>query len=406
MTQAELVARGEKVLMRNCRRAPLVMVGGEGSRVRDADGRSYLDFISGVAVNAFGHAPAFLARALAEQAARLVHVSNLYYSAPQILAAERLAAFAGMDRVFFCNSGAEAVEAAVKLARKYGRERLGGRYEIITAIGSFHGRTMGALAATGQEKYQRDFAPLPPGFRHAAFNDLAAWEAAVTPATCALMIEPIQGEGGVHPATPEFIRGLADLAGRRGLLLIFDEVQTGMGRTGRPFAWQHWGVKPDLITAAKGIGGGFPVGALLCREEADVFAPGDHQATFGGNPLAACAVLACLEEFQARALAERAAALGAEARRAIEAWRLPVIREVRGLGLMIGLEIARDAAAAARAALDRGLLLNAVRETTLRLAPPLTITAQELEEGLAIIRSILEEDAPQPSSRGPGRQDG
>lgn len=391
MSQADLLARGERVLMRNCRRHPLILVRGEGSRVWDADGAVYLDFTSGVAVNAFGHAPAFLADALAAQANSLLHVSNLYYSERQILAAERLAALAGMDRVFFCNSGAEAVEAAIKLARKYGRERLGGRFEILTALGSFHGRTMGALSATGQAKYQADFEPLVPGFRYAVYNDLTSWEQALTPQTCALMVELIQGEGGVHPAAPGFIHGLEKLARDRGLLLIFDEVQTGMGRTGKPFAWEHFGVKPDVMTVAKGIGGGFPVGALLAREEAAVFAPGDHQATFGGNPLAACAVHACVDELRRADLPGRAAALGLQVKETISAWQseLSVIEEVRGMGLMLGVELRCSAPACADAALERGLLMNAVNAATLRLTPPLTISAEELAEGLGILRTVL-----------------
>lgn len=377
--------------MKNCRRHPVVLVRGRGARVQDADGRSYLDLVSGISVNAFGHAPAFLAEALAAQAGELIHVSNLYYSATLIEAAERLAALSGMDRVFFCNSGAEAVEAAIKLARKYGRTRLGGRYEIVTAERSFHGRTMGALTATGQEKYQRDFAPLVPGFRYAPFNDLAAWREAVTPATCALMIEPVQAEGGVYPARPEFIRGLAELAEEHGLLLVFDEVQTGLGRTGRLFAWEHFGVKPHLMAVAKGLGGGFPVGALLAREEAAVFAPGDHQSTFGGNPLACAAVLACLRRMVEDDLPARAAALGAEIAAQIRSWtaEIGIIREIRGMGLLLGLEIDGRAPEYAEAALERGLLLNALNETTFRIAPPLAITREELAEAMAILRAVL-----------------
>ncbi len=393
MTNAELVTRGERVLMHNCRRQPLVMVRGEGARVWDADGRGYIDFVSGVAVNAFGHAPPFLAEVLASQAARLVHVSNLYYSETQILAAERLASLAGMDRVFFCNSGAEAVEAAIKLARKHGRCRSGDRYEIVTARGSFHGRTMGALAATAQEKYQADFAPMLPGFRYALFNDLGSWEEVVSPATCALLVEPVQGEGGVHPAEPEFLRGLATVARRHNLLLIFDEVQTGFGRTGKVFAWEHYGVKPDAMAVAKAIGGGMAVGALLCREEAAVFTPGDHQATFGGNPLATSAVLAACEELIGNDLPAGAARLGGEAKQIIGGWQkeIPRIKEIRGLGLMLGLELDGSAQACVEHGQARGLLLNAVSANTLRLAPPLVITRAELDEGLGILRDVLEE---------------
>ncbi|MGQ9780383.1 MAG: aspartate aminotransferase family protein [Bacillota bacterium] len=391
MGNAELIARADRVLMNNCRRQPVVLVRGRGARVEDADGRSYLDFTSGVAVNAFGHAPAFLAEALAKQAAELLHVSNLYYSAPLIEAAERLTELSGMDRVFFCNSGAEAVEAAIKLARKYGRTKLGGRYEIVTAYRSFHGRTMGALTATGQEKYQKDFAPLLPGFRYAVFNDLSSWREAVTPATCAFLLELVQAEGGVYPAEPGFVRGLAELAAQHGILLIFDEVQTGLGRTGKLFAWQHYGVKPHIMTVAKGLGGGFPVGALLAREEVAVFAPGDHQSTFGGNPLACAAVCACLDEMIKQDLPGRAAALGAEIAGRIRAWQkeIGIIRELRGMGLLLGLEIEGRASDYAEAALARGLLLNAVNETTLRIAPPLNISREELAEAIGILQAVL-----------------
>jgi len=376
--------------MGNCKRLPVVLTKGDGARVWDADGRSYLDFVSGVAVNAFGHAPGFLAAALAEQAALLLQVSNLYYSERQILAAERLCAFSGMERVFFCNSGAEAVESALKLARKYGRTKLDGRYEIITAYRSFHGRTMGALTATGQEKYRKSFEPLVPGFRYADYNDPASWEAALTPETCAFLVELVQAEGGVHPATAEFIQSLAGLARKHGLLLIFDEVQTGMGRTGKNFAWQHYGIRPDVIATAKGIGGGFPVGALLSTAAADVFEPGDHQATFGGNPLAAAAVLACLEEMKRLDLPGRAAKRGGEIKATIESWRsdLPAVQEVRGLGLLLGIGV-EGAPKYAAAGLAKGLLLNAVNENTLRLAPPLNISDEELAEGLAILRAVL-----------------
>ena len=393
MDNAELIARGERVLMKNCRRQPVVLVRGRGARVEDADGRSYLDLVSGVAVNAFGHAPGFLAEVLAAQANELIHVSNLYYSAPLVEAAERLTGLAGMERVFFCNSGAEAVEAAIKLARKYGRTKRGGRYEIVTARRSFHGRTMGALTATGQEKYQRDFVPLVPGFRYAPFNDLAAWREAVTPATCALMIEPVQAEGGIHPARPEFVRGLAELAEEHGLLLIFDEVQTGLGRTGKLFAWQHFGVKPHIMTLAKGLGGGFPVGALLAREEAAVFAPGDHQSTFGGNPLACTAALATLEYMLENGVAENAARVGAyfKARLLELAGKFPFITEVRGLGLLLGMELTTEGAPIVTRCRERGLLINCVDGRILRFLPPLIIETEEVDTAAGILKEVFRE---------------
>ena len=285
MKMQELLIRGEKAMMRNVARFPAVFTRGEGTYLYDADGKRYLDFLSGIAVLALGHSHPRLAAVMQRQAAKVLHVSNYFYLEEQVELAERLKELSGLDRVFFCNSGAEANETAIKLARKYGRQQ-GGKYEIITAAGSFHGRTMGALAATGQPKYQEAFAPLPAGFRYAPLNDLAAWEAAINDRTCAVLIEPVQGEGGVRPATVEFIQGLAELCRKHRLLLMMDEIQTGLGRTGRFFAWEHAGVKPDVLTLAKALGHGIPLGAVLVREEVSVLEPGDHSTTVGGGGMA------------------------------------------------------------------------------------------------------------------------
>ena len=339
-----------------------------------------------------GHSHPAVVAALKKQAEKIIHVSNFFCLEEQILLAEKLTALSGLERVFFANSGAEANEAAIKLARKYGQTRLGGKYEIITAYHSFHGRTMGALAATGQPKYQEAFRPLPAGFRYAHFNDLASWEAAITPQTCAVLIELVQGEGGVVPIDPDFFHGLAALCRRHGLLLMVDEVQTGLGRTGKVFAWEHLGIKPDIMTLAKALGGGLPLGAMLAKEEvAAVFEPGDHSTTVGGGGMAFAAALAILQIMVEEDLPGRAARLGAELKAEFQSWQqeLPVIKEVRGWGLLLALELAIPAQPVMRSCLEQGLIVNAVSPTALRLAPPLNIDEDELKRGLAILKQAL-----------------
>ncbi|NLC53651.1 MAG: aspartate aminotransferase family protein [Firmicutes bacterium] len=392
MEMSPWVERANKVLMKNVGRLPVVFSRSAGAKLYDVNGKEYLDFLSGIAVHAVGHSHPVVVAALNKQAEKIIHVSNFFCLEEQILLAEKLAALSGLERVFFANSGAEANEAAIKLARKYGKTRMGGKYEIITAYHSFHGRTMGALAATGQPKYQEAFHPLPGGFRYAHFNDLASWEAAITPQTCAVLLELVQGEGGVVPVEPAFFHGLAALCERYGLLLMIDEVQTGLGRTGKFFAWEHLGVKPDIMTLAKALGGGVPIGALLAKEDvAAAFEPGDHSSPVGGGGLAFAAALAILKIMEDEKLPERAARLGAELKAEFRSWQqeLPIIQEVRGWGLLLALELAIPAQPVMRACLEQGLIINAVSPTALRLVPPLNIDEDDLTRGLAILKRVL-----------------
>lgn len=349
--------------------APAVrMVRGEGCRLWDEDGNEYLDFLAGIAVVGLGHSNPEIADAIAEQARTLVHVSNLYGTVPGTdvaITLDRL--LGGGGQIFFTNSGAEAIECAIKLARKWGGH---GRYGVVSAYGSFHGRTLGALHATGQPAKWEGFQPLPEGFRHVAWNDLAALEAAIDPTVAAVLLEPIQGEGGVHPATAEYFEGVRRLCDERGLLMIVDEIQTGLGRTGEWFGFQHFGVEPDVVTMAKALGNGMPIGACWAkRDVAAVFQPGDHGTTYGGQPLAASAAratLEILERVNAPQLAERA---GAEFRHLLET--VEGVIQVRGLGLLLAAELAvgLDAKAVASDLLQRGLIVNAVSPTALRFAP-------------------------------------
>ncbi len=390
MSMQELLARGARVMMNNVSRLPAVFTRGQGAYLYDADGQEYLDFLSGIAVLALGHSHPRLVAAMQRQAEKVLHVSNYFFLEEQVELAEKLRELSGLDRVFFCNSGAEANEAAIKLARKYGR-KLGGKYEIITAVNSFHGRTMGALAATGQPKYQEMFSPLPEGFRYAPLNDLAAWEEAINDRTCAVLVEPVQGEGGVYPASKEFLQGLAELCRKHRLLLMMDEVQTGLGRTGRFFAWQHAGVKPDVLTLAKALGHGIPFGALLAREEVAVLEPGDHSTTVGGGGMAFAVALEVLRIMEEEDLPDRAGQLGRELTALFGEWqrKLPVIKEVRGLGLMLALELSCPAKPVVEACLKRGLVINAVTPTTLRLLPPLNISREDLKKGLDLLYEVL-----------------
>jgi acetylornithine/N-succinyldiaminopimelate aminotransferase len=375
-------------------RQPLTLVSGNGSWVTDDAGNRYLDLVAGIAVTILGHASPIVADAIARQARRLVQVSNLYYTLPQLELADALVRRSPFDRAFFVNSGAEANETALKLARRHGHDR--GATEIVAAEGSFHGRTMGALAATGQAKYREPFEPLPAGFRHVPFNDVDALRAAVTERTCAVLLEPIQGESGVRPATDAFLGAAREACDAVDALLILDEVQTGMGRTGSFFAFERTPVVPDVVTMAKGLGGGVPVGAVLAIEAAAVFHPGDHGTTLGGNPLACAAALATLEALESDHLLdnarERGAELAAGLARFVEAG---LATEVRGAGLMLALETAGPWARAAMAtARDRhGLLMNATGETTLRFVPPLTISPGEVREALDRLGPALSEAA-------------
>jgi acetylornithine/N-succinyldiaminopimelate aminotransferase len=357
-------------------RADVTFVGGDGAWLTAADGSRYLDFAAGIAVVALGHGhPAPLAAAH-EQLDRLWHVSNLFWTEPMAQLADLLSERFGGAQSFFCNSGAEAVEAAIKYARK-----ATGKPGIVALEGSFHGRTLGALSATGQPAKRAGFDPLVPGVSFARLNDAASLEAAVTPETALILVEPVQGEGGVNPATPEFLTAARDLAAEHGALLCFDEVQTGVGRTGTFFAFEQAGVRPDLVTLAKGLANGLPIGALLAADEAPAgLGPGDHASTFGGNPVvcaAACAVVEAVDDDLLAHVRERGA-------------QLTDALPVRGAGLLLGLETAGTAAAAVAACLEAGLLVTSAGPTTLRLSPPLTVTAEEVAQAISILQEVLQ----------------
>ncbi|MDX2284052.1 MAG: acetylornithine transaminase [Bacteroidia bacterium] len=381
-------------VMGTYKRQPVEFVRGEGVYLFDAGGKRYLDLLAGIAVCSVGHAHPYLTRALSEQAATLIHTSNLYLTAPQARLARRLCELSDFERVFFANSGAEANEAAIKIARKHGRSLRETKHRIVTATNSFHGRTLATVTATGQPKYSAPFAPLPPGFDYVPFNDIEALTAAVDDDTAAILLEPIQGEGGIHPATPEYLAAARRLADDSGALLIFDEVQTGLGRTGKLWAYQGYGVVPEIMTLAKGLGGGVPIGACLARgAAAETLIPGDHGSTFGGNPLAAAAANAVLDILADEGLTQNAAVVGgvlADLLRDIGR-RLPnVITEVRGAGLMIGIGLSAPIARSVVAeALERGLVINATGDDTLRLLPPLNLTEAEAQAGVNLLEQAI-----------------
>jgi len=371
----------------------LALVKGEGSRVQDADGRSYLDFLSGLAVNGLGHCHPKVVDAIKKQAETLIHVSNLYYIEPQVLLAERLVDNSFAAKCFFCNSGAEANEAAIKLARKWGNTA-GRGAGIITLMNSFHGRTLATITATGQEKFQHNFHPMVEGFKYSSLNDLGSVENAIQESTCAIMIELVQAEGGVNVADEEFVKGLERLCRERDLLLILDEVQTGMGRTGTLFAYERYGIEPDIITLAKSLGGGFPIGAMLAGPRvADVFQPGDHASTFGGNPLGSAAALATIEVMTDTGFLENVRELSHYLLERLNEITSPYdcIKEVRGLGMLIGIEFDSPVKKIVGGCLDKGLIVGTAGEKVLRLLPPLTTTRVEIDEALGLLESVLKD---------------
>jgi acetylornithine/N-succinyldiaminopimelate aminotransferase len=370
---------------------PVTFVRGEGSYLYDTDGRRYLDCLSGLAVTSLGHSHPAVAAALADQAATLLHVSNLFGTLPGPQVARTLDRLVGDGspaggRVFFCNSGAEANECALKLARRFGGR---GRHVVVSAYGSFHGRTLATLHATGQPAKHEPFQPLPEGFRHVEWNDVASLEAALDPSVAAVLLEPVQGEGGVNPASAEYFAGVRRLCDERGVLFMVDEVQTGLGRTGRWFGFQHLGVQPDVITMAKALGNGVPIGACWAREEvATVFAPGDHATTFGGQPLAAAAARAVLATMEAEDVPARAARAGGRLAEGLAV--LPGVAGVRGVGLLLAVELdGRPAAEVNAALLEAGVVANAVTPTALRLAPSLLISDDEIDELVARVAKVL-----------------
>jgi len=384
----------QKYMMNFINRIPLTFVKGEGLYLWDENGKRYLDFVGGWAVDSLGHCHPVLVDALTEQAKSLIHVSNAYYTQPLGRLAELLVKNSCMDRIFFSNSGAEAVEGAIKLARRWGSLKLNGAYEIITAVNSFHGRTLAATAATGQAKFQKPYIPLPDGFTNVEYNNLEAIQRATTAKTCAIMLEPVQGEGGVILPSPAYLKQVRAWCDEKRLLFIFDEVQTGMGRLGRLFGYQVFGVEPDAITLAKGIASGFPIGALMAKERASVFAPGEHGTTFGGNALACAAGYAVSKYIIDKKIPENAHRMGIYLTRQLKDLqsKYPFIKDVRGCGLLIGVEFDRDIAEAVmNACLEKGLVINFLKANLLRVIPPLIITQSEIDEGISILDKALAE---------------
>lgn len=393
MLTDELRQEAERYLMNTYARQPISIARGRGARVYDLEGREYVDFVAGIAVNILGHNHPDLTLAIQKQAVQVLHTSNLYYTVPQVQLAKVLVERSFANKVFFCNSGAEANEAAIKLARRYGHEKRGPEcFEVITMKHSFHGRTLATIAATGQEKVQKGFEPLTPGFPTVPFNDLEALERAMSEKTAAVMLEPIQAEGGVHVVNKTYLARVRELCRERGVLLIFDEVQTGVGRTGTLFAYEQFGVQPDVMTLAKGLGGGVPIGACLATDEvAKVFVPGSHASTFGGNPLACTAGLAVLRTLLEGRILEHAKQMGEYLAKGLQDCkdRNAMVKDVRGLGLLQGMELHGEGKPVVDACLSRGLLINCTMERVLRFVPPLVITQAEIDRLLDVLPRVL-----------------
>lgn len=381
------------------RRQPVAFVRGEGTRVWDSDGKVYLDFVAGIAVNVLGHCHPAIIKAVQHQVTQLIHVSNLYYNTRQIELAELLAEQTNGMRSFFSNSGAEADEGAIKLARKYGRLHRNGAYEIISMENSFHGRTLATTAATGQASYQATWIPLPDGFKQVPFNDLEALKAATSEKTVGILVESIQGEGGIWPATKEFLQGVRQWCDEQNLVMICDEVQAGMGRTGRFFGWEHYGILPDIVTMAKGLAGGVPIGAMLTGPRTDLFVAGDHGSTFGGNPLASAAGVATITTILEENLLEHASTMGEYWRDKLEQLcaKYSIIDSPRGVGLMRAVNVKHGLGPAiVQQALEHGLLLNSTSPATLRMVPPLILTKGDLDEAAELLDRTLADVAAMP----------
>ena len=381
-----------KYFMPTFERTPITIVRGQGARVWDEDGREYLDFVGGWAVDSLGHCHPVVSEAVTEQVKTLIHTSNQFYTIPQIQLAELLVENSCLDKVFFCNSGAEANEGAVKLARRYGKHHLNGAYEVITANDSFHGRTLAMVAASGQAKFQEPYVPLPVGFINVEYNSVEAIKAATTLKTCAVMLEPVQGEGGVNLPDEGYLTAVRTWCNQRGILLILDEIQTGVGRTGTLFAYEQHGVEPDIMTLAKGLASGLPIGAILAKDGASVFTPGEHGSTFGGNPIACVAGYATLKFVIENDIAGNARRVGQYLASGLEGLKqkFPFITDVRGCGLLAAMEFSGDIAqSVVMACLERGLLINQLKPNALRFIPPLIISNREVDEALVILGEAL-----------------
>jgi len=379
----------EKYVIHTYKRASLVLVKGKGTRVWDSEGKEYLDFVAGIAVNGLGHCHPKVVKAIRKQVSQLMHISNLYYIEPQVKLAKLLAENSFGDKSFFCNSGAEAVEAAIKLSRKYGK---GERYEILCMEGSFHGRTLATLTATGQEKYRKGYAPLTLGFKIVPFNDLEKVKEAISHRTVAVMLEPIQGEGGINIAGDDYLKDIRKLCDENDLLLILDEIQCGMGRTGKLFCYEHYGIEPDIMTLAKSLGGGFPIGCMITKDRiASFFSPGDHASTFGGNPLACSAARAAIAAILEENLIENAAQVGGyfiEKLKELQK-KYSFIKEVRGKGLMIGVELDFEGKDIVTKCQEKGILINCTVDRVLRFVPPLIVTKEEVDKVVDVLDEIF-----------------
>jgi len=393
MDSKTLMELSQKYMANTYNRYALVPVRGKGTRLWDAEGREYLDFVSGLAVCNLGHCHPKVVKAIQEQAAKLIHVSNFYYIEPQIRLSALLCEHSFADKVFFCNSGAEANEGAIKLARKYAKDKMeGDRYEIITMERSFHGRTLATLTATGQEKFHKGYAPLVPGFKYVPFNDVEAVRKAIDSKTCAILVEPIQGEGGVNCPSEGYLKALRDICDTHKLLLMFDEVQVGMGRTGKLFAYEHYGVEPDILTLAKSLAGGVPIGALLIKKGIDEgFKPGDHASTFGGNPLATAAGVASLTAILEEKMLVNCQKVGAYFYSKLVRLKekFPFIQEVRGKGLILGMELKMEGGSIVLEMMKKGILINCTMGNVLRFLPPLIVTEKEVDQVVQALEEVL-----------------
>ena len=392
MSTQKIINLTSKYIANTYDRFPIAITKGKGCRVWDADGKEYLDFVAGLAVCNLGHCHPKVVKAIQEQAEKLIHISNLYHIEPQAQLAELLCKNSFADKAFFCNSGAEANEAAIKLTRKYFKDKGENRFQIITMEKSFHGRTMATLAATGQKKFQQGFEPLLEKFIYVPFNDIKAVANAITPQTAAVMIEPIQGEGGVNIPSETYLKELKALCREKGLLLIFDEVQVGMGRTGKLFAYEHYGVTPDIMTLAKGLAGGVAIGSMLATDEvAKSFVPGTHASTFGGNPLATAAGIAAIKAVLEEGMLENCQRVGKYLLEKLNKLKAeyPFIKEVRGKGLIIGMELTIPGADIVRDCMEKGLLINCTSDTILRFIPPLIATEKDVDEMMGILKKQL-----------------
>ncbi|VBB04881.1 aminotransferase class-iii [Lucifera butyrica] len=393
MNQEQVFAWDHAYYMPVFARYPIVLSHGEGPYVYDTEGKKYLDFLAGIAVNILGHAHPALVRAVSEQAAKMIHCSNLYYTEAQATLARSLATLSGLGKVFIANSGAEANEGAIKLARKYAKAIHPDKVEIITAEHCFHGRTLATITATAQPKYQAGYEPLPGGFKYVAYNDIAALQAVMSAKTCAVMLEPIQGEGGIHVPDPGYLGQVRQLCDQYGALLIFDEIQSGMGRTGKMFAYEHENVVPDIATLAKGLGGGVPIGAFMAADKvAAAFKPGDHGTTFGGNPLASAAANAVLKTMQEEKILANVTAVGNYMVKQLNGLKdayPALITKVRGKGLMLGMQLSRPGREIVQTCMERGLIINCTAGDVLRFVPPLIITREHVDEMVAVLDSVL-----------------